>query len=275
VKIVAVVQARTASTRLPKKVLLPVAGRPLLELMLNRVRAAQQIDEVVVATTSSAADDSIRTLTAHARVACVSGHPTDLIDRHLQAAVATGADVVVKIPSDCPLIDPRVIDEVVGTYRRQSQRCDFVSNLHPATWPDGNDVEVFPRHVLEQAWREAARSFEREHTTPFIWDRPDRFRIANVTAPDGRDRSGTHRLTLDYQEDYALIAAVFQAFSRPEPSNFSVEEIVAFLDTHPEISGLNARFRGTGWVDQHRHELKTLWRRGVAAPAVFTDGAQP
>jgi spore coat polysaccharide biosynthesis protein SpsF len=275
VKIVAVIQARTASTRLPKKVLLPVTGRPLLELMLNRVKAAQQIDEVVVATTTAAADESIRAVTAHARVACVSGHPTDLIDRHLQAAEATGADVVVKIPSDCPLIDPRVIDEVVGIYRRHYQRCDFVSNLHPATWPDGNDVEVMPRHVLEQAWREAARPFEREHTTPFIWDRPERFRLANVTAPDGRDRSRSHRLTLDYQEDYALISAVFQAFSRPEPSTFSVEEVVAFLDAHPEISGLNARYRGTGWVDQHRHELKNPWHAPITALPLFDQGAHP
>lgn len=272
-KVVAVVQARTASSRLPKKVLLPVAGRPLLELMLNRVKAAQQIDEVVVATTTTAADDSIRALTAQIRIACISGHPTDLIDRHLRAAEATGADVIVKIPSDCPLVDPRVIDEVVGTYRRQCQSYDFVSNLHPATWPDGNDVEVFPRHVLEQAWREAGRSFEREHTTPFIWDRPERFRIANVTAPGGRDQSCSHRFTLDYQEDYQVIAAVFEAFSRPEPSTFSVEEIVAFLDTHPEISGLNARYRGTGWVDQHRHELKTLWHAGLTAPATFGEGA--
>jgi spore coat polysaccharide biosynthesis protein SpsF len=273
VKIVAVIQARTASSRLPKKVLLPVAGRPLLELMLNRVKAAQQIDGIVVATTTTAADDSIRALTAHARITCVSGHPTDLVDRHLQAAEVAGADVVVKIPSDCPLIDPRVIDEVVAAYRRHGQRYDFVSNLHPPTWPDGNDVEIFPRHVLEQVWREAERPFEREHTTPFIWDRPERFRIANVAAPDGRDRSRSHRLTLDYQEDYALIAAVFQAFSRPEPSTFSVEEIVTFLDAHPEISDLNARHRGTGWVDQHRHELKTLWHAGTSTPAPFAEGA--
>ena len=260
-RIVAVIQARTASTRLPKKVLLPVAGRPLLELMLTRVRASQQLDDVVIATTTTSADDSIRTLADQIGVRCISGHPNDLLDRHRQAADAMDADVVVKIPSDCPLVDPRVIDEVVGAYRRHSAHYDFVSNLHPATWPDGNDVEVIPRGVLEEAWRHASKQFEREHTSPFIWDRPERFRLGNVLHPDGIDQSLEYRLTLDYEDDYRLIAAVFEAFARPEPSVFSVAEIVAFLDARPDIVALNARYRGRGWVDGHLHELKTLRQR--------------
>jgi len=257
-KLVAVIQARTGSSRLPSKILLRVLDRSLLELMLERVRAARELDEVVVATTSLPIDDPIRDLARQLDVACVSGHPLDLLDRHLQAAQAAEADAVVKIPSDCPLIDPRVIDQVVSAYRRDADRYDFVSNLHPATWPDGNDVEVVSRRVLEEAHREAQRGYEREHTTPFVWDRPERYRLGNVAWSTGLNLAESHRLTLDYPQDYQLIARVFEALQRPGQPPFSVDDIVAYLDAHPEVAALNAAYRGTGWIDRHRHELRTM-----------------
>jgi spore coat polysaccharide biosynthesis protein SpsF len=262
VKVVVVVQARTGSSRLPGKVLLPLGGRPVLVRMLERVEAAHLIDEVVVATTRLDADEPIRALAREAGVPCVAGDPLDLLDRHLEAARATGADVVVKIPSDCPLIDPRVIDAVVGFFRKHGGRHDLVSNLLPPSWPDGNDVEVMRRDALEMAWREAARPFEREHTTPFLWDQPGRFRIANVAAGSWSrpELPKTHRLTLDYPEDHRVIAEVFEALHEEDVAPFSVEDIVQFLDEHPEIRALNARFGGTSWMDKHRHELRTFAR---------------
>lgn len=284
-RIVAVIQARMGSTRLPGKVLLPLGGQPLLERMLARVAQAAQLDDIVVATTTDDADDPIRALAARLGVACVSGHPTDLIDRHLQAADRMGSDAIAKIPSDCPLIDPDVIDEVVGHYRRHRGRYDYVSNLHPATWPDGNDVEVMPRHVLGEAWLEASRGYEREHTTPFVWDRPERYRLGNVTMPSGLDLSATHRLTIDYDEDYRLIAAVFEALGgvadgAGEPGAvarraFSVAEIVQFLDAHPPIGALNARYRGTGWIDKHLHELRTTRLAPGGAARAFSREMAP
>ncbi|MBV8201295.1 MAG: glycosyltransferase family protein, partial [Acidobacteria bacterium] len=229
-KVLAVVQARTGSTRLPGKVLLPLAGAPLLLRMLERVQAARTPTEVVVATTTDAADQPVRELARQAGVRCVSGHPTDLLDRHYQAALACGlspapaagaggggGDVVVKIPSDCPLIDPAVIDRVIGCHLADPERFDFVSNLHPATYPDGNDVEVMPMAVLAAAWREAARPHEREHTTPFIWDQPGRFRLGNVRWETGRDLSMSHRFTIDYPEDYAFVSAVYDALYTAAP----------------------------------------------------------
>src|SRR5262245_31944898 len=127
---VVVVQARTGSMRLPGKVLLPLAGRPLLHRMLERVLAASTPSTVVVATTSDAADNAVETIANAAGVSCFRGHPTDLLDRHYQAALAFGADAVVKIPSDCPLIDPDVIDRVIGHYLTHAADFDFVSNLH-------------------------------------------------------------------------------------------------------------------------------------------------
>jgi spore coat polysaccharide biosynthesis protein SpsF len=266
VKVVAVIQARTGSTRLPRKVLMPAGGRPLLQRMLERVQEARELDAVVVATTRLGGDASIRALSDAIGIDCISGDANDLLDRHLQAARATDADAVVKIPSDCPLVDPRVIDQVVGFFRRQRSRYDFVSNLHPPSWPDGNDVEVIPRAILEHAWAEARRPFQREHTTPFLWDQPERFRIGNVRWDAGVDLSATHRLTLDYEEDYRVIATVFEALHQPKAPPFSVEEIVRFLDTHPEVKAINARYAGTAWTDHHLGDLRTLGPTKLGTP---------
>ena len=259
-KVVAVIQARTGSSRLPGKILLPLAGAPLLERMLERVQAARSLDEVVVATTRDPQDEPVRALCARLGVRCHSGHPSDLLDRHLGAVEGTGAALVAKIPSDCPLIDPRVIDRVVGFHRQNVDRYDFVSNLHPATYPDGNDVELMPLPLLRLAAREATRPHEREHTTPFFWDQPARFRIGNVAWESGRDLSMSHRFTIDYPEDHAFIAAVYDALYRPGAPPFSLEEILAFLDAHPEVFALNHRYAGVNWYRHHLGELRTVSR---------------
>jgi spore coat polysaccharide biosynthesis protein SpsF len=250
-RIVVVVQARTGSTRLPGKVLMPLAGRPLLLRMLERVLAARTPSAVVVATTVDRHDDAIAALAEEAGVACVRGHPTDLLDRHYSAAVTCRADVIVKIPSDCPLIDPFVIDRVIGYYKTYADRADFVSNLHPATYPDGNDVEVFPISVLETAWIESAEAHEREHTTPFIWERRDRFRIHNVAWESGLDYSSTHRWTIDYPEDYQFLAAVYEALWAETRPIFTLEDVLSLVEARPDIGALNACHAGKGWYRDH------------------------
>jgi spore coat polysaccharide biosynthesis protein SpsF len=270
-KVLAVVQARTGSTRLPGKVLLPVAGAPLLLRMLERVRAARTLSEVVVATTTDAADEPVRQLAREAKVRVTSGHPTDLLDRHYQAAIECGlseaaADVVVKIPSDCPLIDPAVIDQVIGFYLAEGFAFDFVSNLHPPSWPDGNDVEVVPLPVLAAAWREATRPHEREHTTPFIWDQPGRFRIGNVRRATGPDLSMSHRFTIDYPEDHAFVAAVYDALWTPERPLFGLAEILELLAARPDIYELNRRWAGVNWYRHHLGELATVGAEQTRRP---------
>jgi spore coat polysaccharide biosynthesis protein SpsF len=260
-KVVAVVQARLSSSRLPGKILLPLVGAPLLERMLERVRAARELDDVVVATTVDPADEPVRALCSRVGVRVYSGHPTDLLERHLRAVEGMDADVVAKIPSDCPLIDPVVIDRVTRFYRENAGRYDFVSNLHPATYPDGNDVELVSLSLLARAAREATRPHEREHTTPFFWDQPDRFRIGNVVWDAGRDLSMTHRLTIDYPEDYALVASVYQALHVPGAPLFSLEDIVDYLDGHPRVFALNQRYAGVNWYRHHLGELRTVSRR--------------
>jgi spore coat polysaccharide biosynthesis protein SpsF len=257
-KILVVIQARTGSTRLPNKVMMPLAGKPLLYRMIERVRAASVRFDTVVATTTDPADDPVRELSKTIGVACFSGHPTDLLDRHYQAALQTKPDAVAKIPSDCPLIDPAIIDKVLSHFLKLEGECDYVSNLHPPTYPDGNDVEVMPLHVLETAWREATKSFEREHTTPFIWERPDRFRLANVEWETGLDFSMSHRWTIDYPEDYRFITSVYDELWSPSRPVFSLQNILDLLSTQPDIAAINAKYAGENWYRHHLDELKTI-----------------
>jgi spore coat polysaccharide biosynthesis protein SpsF len=215
--------------------------------MLERVLAATTPSAVVLATTLDRSDDVIETIAKEAGVVCVRGHSTDLLDRHRAAAIECGAEVVVKIPSDCPLIDPAVIDRVIASYAANAERADFVSNLHPATYPDGNDIEVVPIDVLETAWNEATQPYEREHTTPFIWERPERFRLHNVTWESGRDYSRTHRWTIDYAEDFRFLQAIYDALWTETRPIFSMVDVLSLLEASPEIAAINACHVGKTW----------------------------
>jgi len=255
-----VVQARTSSTRLPGKILKDLGGQPLLLRMMERLRRVRTPARCVVAMTTDPDDDVIESLCARHGVERYRGHPTDLLDRHYRAARAFGASTVAKIPSDCPLIDPAVVDRVLARFERGD--CDYASNLHPASYPDGNDVEVMGIDALEAAWREAVLPMEREHTTPFIWERPERFRLANVDWQDDRgvampDRSMSHRWTIDYREDYDFIRSVFEELYPSNPG-FGLGDILALLDRRPELWAINARYCGVNWYRDHLHELKTV-----------------
>jgi spore coat polysaccharide biosynthesis protein SpsF len=270
-RVITVVQARRSSTRLPDKVLSEVAGAPLLVRMLERVLRARTVGQVVVATTTDSEDDAIVRACRRLPVAVFRGHPTDLLDRHLAAAREHAADLVVKIPSDCPLIDPEVVDLVIGRALAQPGRWDYLSNLHPASWPDGHDVEVMTRDALETAWRVADRDFEREHTTPFIWERPHQFRLGNVAWPGGRDYSMSHRFTIDYAEDLAFIRAVYERLHPHDPA-FGLEAILALLDEEPTLRHLNACHLGVNW---YRHHLDQLTMVSPHETRVMDDAYHP
>jgi spore coat polysaccharide biosynthesis protein SpsF len=255
--IVVVIQARMGSTRLPGKVMLPLAGAPLLARMLERVVAARTPFETVVATTTDSADDPIVDLSRRSGVACYRGHPIDLLDRHYQAALIHHADVVVKIPSDCPLIDPEVIDRVLGEFIARREPVDYLSNLHPASWPDGQDVEAMTLGALDTAWREARRPFEREHTTPFLWERPERFRIGSVMMPGGEDLSMAHRWTVDYPEDYQFVATIYEHLHAPGRI-FGVDHVLSLVSARPDLAAINAHLAGVNWYRNHIGELRTV-----------------
>ncbi len=219
--------------------------------MFERVAASKTPKEIVIATTTDKGDDKVFKLCGKNNIKCFRGHPTDLLDRHYKAALEYGADVVVKIPSDCPLICPDVIDEVLNYYIENKDKFDFVSNLHPATFPDGNDVEVMPLKILETAWKEADKDFEREHTTPFIWERPERFRIGNVKWETGLDFSMSHRFTIDYKEDYEFIKRVYDELY-DEKKIFTLCDILKLLDQNPDIKKINEMYAGESWYARRK-----------------------
>lgn len=243
-RIAVVIQARTGSSRLPGKVLSPIGERPLLALMCARVKLAREPDTVVVATSVEPADDAIAELCASIGIACVRGDALDCLARHVQAGIALEADAVAKIPSDCPLIDPGVIDLVLRGYRDRLPACDYFGNLQPPSWPDGNDVEVMSLAALRTAAAEACDPFDREHTTPYLWSRPERFRSGNVRWPSGLDYSRRYRWVVDWEEDLALVRAICAALEPRYGLRFGVDEVLGLHRARPELERINAQHRG-------------------------------
>lgn len=256
-KVLIVVQARMSSTRLPGKVMMPILGESLLARMIERLQMIHHKAQIVIAATESAGDDILEQEAARLNVPFYRGDMNNLVDRHYQAAKKYGADVVLKIPSDCPLIDPRIIDEVLDFFFAEPGKYDYISNLHPATWPDGNDVEIMTMACLEKAWQNASPGLQQEHTTPYIWENPNEFRIGNVTWPARLDYSMSHRFTIDYAGDYEFIKRVFEELY-PTKHDFSCDDILQLLNNKPEIYQLNSEYAGVNWYRNHLDELKTV-----------------
>jgi spore coat polysaccharide biosynthesis protein SpsF len=256
-KVVIIVQARMASSRLPGKVLLPVLGKSILALMVERLQMIKHQASIVIATTVNPEDDVIVQEAELLNIPCYRGDQHNLLDRHYQAALLHDADVALKIPSDCPLIDPRIIDHVLNNFFAGQDNADYVSNLHPATYPDGNDVEIMTMQCLKQTWQNASKPLELEHTTPYIWENPHLFKIGNVSWENGLDYSMSHRFTIDYHEDYLFIKRVFEELY-PANKSFSCDDIIDLLNRKPDIYQINARYAGVNWYRHHLNELKTI-----------------
>lgn len=233
--VVAIVQARMGSTRFPGKVLHPIAGRPMLAWVIERLRLSRLLDQVVVATSMLESDQPIVQWCQEHLVSCYRGSEQDVLARYHQCAEACAADCVVRITSDCPLIDPTLLDELVSLFLRSEGRYDYVSNtLPPRTFPRGLDVEVFSRHALEVAHREASTPEAREHVTPYLYRHPELFRLQGAYST--RDYS-SHRWTVDTREDWELIDRILR---QQDSAGFSWQSIVRLLDQHPEWLELNA-----------------------------------
>ena len=225
--------------------------------MIERLKMIRHKAQVVIATSEDNADDAVEKDALQMNVACYRGSLNNLLDRHYQAAKKYNADIVLKIPSDCPLIDPRIIDEALDFYFEHPAEYDYVSNLHPATFPDGNDVEIMTINCIEKTWNEADRILELEHTTPYIWENPEKFRIGNVIWSAGLDYSMSHRFTIDYEADYKFIKRVYKELY-PKKPDFSCEDILSLLNDKPEIYNINAKYAGVNWYRNHLDELKTI-----------------
>lgn len=235
-KVVAIIQARMGSTRLPGKVMKDLGGATVLARVVNRTRRAKLLDEVVVATSTGSGDDVIVDECRRLNAPYFRGSELDVLDRYYQCARHFQADAVVRITSDCPLIDPELIDSTVRRFLEDKP--DYATNALPPTFPRGLDVEVFSAGALSRAWQEAGQPFERAHVTPYLYEQEGRFRVASLTA--GCDHSHC-RWTLDTADDLEFIRAVYEHFENREDINW--QEVLAFLGGEPELASLNAHVR--------------------------------
>lgn len=232
-EILVIIQARTLSTRLPNKVLFPLEDKTVLEHMVLRVKKAKLVDEVVVATTTEKEDDGIVKLCKKNGFKVFRGSSDDVLDRYYQAARSYKPKHVVRITSDCPMIDPQIIDNVIHTHL--DKKADY-TGIDEKSVPDGEDVEVFTLKTLETAWKNARLASEREHVTMYVKNNSKKFKI--TVWKNDRNLS-KKRWTLDEPEDYEFLKIVFKNLY-PKNHFFGMQEILAFLQNNPEVEKINS-----------------------------------
>jgi spore coat polysaccharide biosynthesis protein SpsF len=233
--ILAILQARMSSTRLPGKVLKPLLGEPMLLRQIERIRRVCRIDQLLVATSVDASDDPLAALCERIRVACFRGSLDNVLERFYLAASEANPqpEHVVRLTGDCPLADPELIDAVIEFHLAGGY--DYSTNALEATFPDGLDVEVVRFACLQQAWQEATLPSELEHVMPFITRRPERFRIGHFKAPTDLSHL---RWTVDNSEDFEFVSRVYEALYPTKP-DFTTADILALLERYPELQEIN------------------------------------
>lgn len=241
--IVAILQARMQSTRLPGKVMMKILGKPMLALQLERIACCNNIDKLVVATSKQQADDSIAVLCETLGVACYRGSLHDVLDRYYRAAAHYAATHVVRLTGDCPLCEPAVIDETINLHL--GERRDYTSNFHPACFPDGLDIEVFRYEVLEAAWQRAKLPSHREHVTAYIHQNPGVFNLGSYTQSTNLSNL---RWTVDEAEDFEFVTHIYEALY-PTKHDFTCDDILNYCKDNPDISRLNRKYtRNEGMI---------------------------
>jgi len=260
-RVLAIVQARLGSTRLPGKALLPIAGRPMLAHVLARTLAVPGVHQVVLATTVSPEDDGLEQVAASLGVSTIRGSVDDVLDRFHSALCAHPADTIVRITADCPLLDPEVSGRVVADYVAHREDADYVSNVEPATYPDGLDTEIVSAAALDRAWREARLPSDREHVTTYIRTRKHGFRLRNVECP-GADLSG-HRWTVDEPRDLDFVRAIYDELGGDGRRIFGMHEVLALLERRPDLSAVNAGIARNEGLERSRR-LDRLTTQGGA-----------
>ena len=237
-KIPLLLQARMGSSRLPEKILLPVLDKQLLKLTIERINQSKFVEEVILLIPDASTDDILESFAIDEKIKFFRGNEKNCLDRHYQAAKYFDIDVFAKTTSDCCLIDSRVIDEVIELYFSKSPDCDYVSNICPPTFPDGLDIEVFNFSTLEKTWELAKSDFDKEHTTTFIRNNPNLFKIINHEHSKS-NLFKKHRWCLDLEDDYLFIKTIFEKLYLNN-NNFSMENILELLDNNKEINMINS-----------------------------------
>lgn len=247
-KLVTVIQARMGSSRLPGKVLMPILGKPVLWHIVQRLKKAEGIDQVIIATSRLTRDNPIAEFCQKQNVFCFRGDEVDVLDRFYQAAKASGAEDLIRITGDCPLADPELIGQVIHYYYDYGfEYCGVATGAGVAhegfngRFPDGLDAEIFSFAVLERAWKEADGVLYREHVTPYLWKHPDKFKNG-VFRSEKKDYSQM-RWTMDNAEDYDLIRNIYESLY-PENPGFLMKDILELMKKEPGLFSKNQHFVG-------------------------------
>ncbi len=245
-KIVATIEARMTSSRLPGKVLLPIAGMPVLEMMVNRLKRSKYLDVICVATTTNTNDDPVEALAHKLGIECSRGGELDVLGRVLGAAQLVGADIIVEAMADSPFIDPALVDRGIKEFFTHD--IDYAANCMKDTYAVGFEVQVFPTKVLAEVASATDDIVDRTHVTYYIYQHPEKYRVYNWEAPSDLTEP-RFRMTLDEESDYRAICAVASALL-PEYPNFTVKDVTHYLREHPEVVAINNNVR-----QKEAHEL--------------------
>lgn len=251
--ILAILQARVSSTRLPGKVLKPLLGKPMILRQIERLKRTRSIDRLLIATSVGPEDDALASLCRENGLECFRGSLDDVLDRFYQAAKTSQPDHVMRLTGDCPLTDPEILDQLADLHLGSG--CDYSSTALEPTFPDGLDAELMTFSALEHAWREAKLPSQREHVTPFLYQNPDRFSIRVLK--NERDLSAL-RWTVDEPSDFEFVTRVYEGLYPANP-NFGMAEVLAFLERHQDLFELNHHFeRNEGYEKSLRKDSETM-----------------
>lgn len=234
----AIIQARCGSTRFPNKVFADINGKPLLWHVVDRLKYADLIDDIIVATTSNSKDDVIEEWCKDEGVKCFRGSEDDVLNRYYCASVAYPSDVIVRATADDPFKEPAVIDRVIR--KLIDEHMDLVTNNFPPSFPEGLDCEAFTFSVLEEMEKVTYDSFEREHVTQYVYHNPEKFKIGNVTS---ETQLSSYRWTIDNQEDYEMVKAVYENRQTDNNDILRMKEILEILENNPEIAKINSQVK--------------------------------
>lgn len=237
-RVVGVVQVHMGSKRLPGKALAEIEGSSMTWHIVNRLRHAESLDEVVIALPDEEKDEPIRLMAREASIPYCAGSESDLIDRLYRTASTFDADAIVRITGDCPLVDPRVVDHLVSVYQEGRSVLDYVSNVRPPTYPHGVGAEVYPTSTLERLWREIREPFYREWFPVYFWEREGDYLTCNIK--HSQDLSHL-RWTVDYKEDLEFVREVYGHLWR-EGVVFGMADVLELLFSRPEIGNINTRY---------------------------------
>jgi spore coat polysaccharide biosynthesis protein SpsF len=234
-KIVATIEARMTSSRLPGKVLLPASGIPMLQHLVNRLRAVPSLDGIVLATTTNETDDALEAFAGQISINCFRGSEEDVMSRVIGAAASVNADLVVEITGDCPIIDPQIIEQTIRMYH--ANPADYVSNAHIRSYPDGMDTQVFLLETLKHSASMTEDQLDHEHVTLHIRNHPEIFRHVHLVAPPELHWPELG-LTLDEPADYELLKRIIEHFENTNPL-FSCLDVIRLLREKPEWVAIN------------------------------------